>query len=129
MESSAGRRSMMVRCACQPPNCGCLTGDVVHEAWETPEPIQGGSFLLRRSESGAPAASQGGIKYASFWLRATVPDDPETLKARLIAKQCQGKRLRYMVKELQRHRFSRRAETLPENHMLLTLKNVEQAAA
>ena len=34
-----------------------------------------------------------------------------------------------IIKELQRHRFGRRAETLPEDQMLLGLEDVEQAAA
>src|SRR5882762_1340829 len=34
-----------------------------------------------------------------------------------------------IIKELQRHRFGRRAETLPEEQMLLGLEDVEQVAA
>src|SRR5258708_32674292 len=34
-----------------------------------------------------------------------------------------------MIKEMQRHRFGRRAETLPEDQMLLGLEDVEQMAA
>jgi transposase len=41
----------------------------------------------------------------------------------------QNERLRQIIKELQRHRFGRRAETLPEDQMLLGLEDVEQAAA
>src|SRR6185295_14888691 len=58
-----------------------------------------------------------------------LPDDPSTLKAMLIAKRAQNDRLRQIIKELQRHRFGRRAETLPEDQMLLGLEDVEQAAA
>src|SRR3954447_12150892 len=58
-----------------------------------------------------------------------LPDDPGTLKAMLIAERAQNDRLRQIIKELQRHRFGRRAETLPEDQMLLGLKDVEQAAA
>jgi hypothetical protein len=43
-----------------------------------------------------------------------LPDDPETLKAMLLAERCESERLRQIIKELQRHRFGRRAETLPE---------------
>src|ERR1700682_5206001 len=57
------------------------------------------------------------------------PDDLETLKARLLAEQCESERLRQIIKELQRHRFGRRAETLPEDQMLLGLEDVEQTAA
>ena len=56
-------------------------------------------------------------------------DDAGTLKAMLIAERVQNERLRQIIKELQRHRFGRRAETLPEDQMLLGLEDVEQAAA
>src|SRR3954464_3812297 len=58
-----------------------------------------------------------------------LPDDPETLKAMLIAERVQNERLRQIIKELQRHRFGRRAETLPEDQMLLGLEEVEQTHA
>jgi transposase len=57
------------------------------------------------------------------------PDDPETLKAMLLAERVQNERLRQIIKELQRHRFGRRAETLPEDQMLLGLEDVEQLEA
>jgi transposase len=59
----------------------------------------------------------------------SLPDDPGTLKAMLIAERTQNERLRQIIKELQRHRFGRRAETLPEDQMLLGLEDVEQLAA
>src|SRR6516165_11381993 len=58
-----------------------------------------------------------------------LPDDLETLKAMLLAERCESERLRQIIKELQRHRFGRRAETLPEEQMLLGLEEVEQVAA
>jgi transposase len=58
-----------------------------------------------------------------------LPDDPGTLKAMLIAERVQNERLLQIIKELQRHRFGRRAETLPEDQMLLGLEEVEQATA
>ena len=58
-----------------------------------------------------------------------LPDDPGTLKAMLLAERCESERLRQIIKELQRHRFGRRAETLPEDQMLLGLEDVEQTAA
>src|ERR1700704_4321060 len=58
-----------------------------------------------------------------------LPDDLETLKAMLLAEQCESERLRQIIKELQRHRFGRRAETLPEDQLLLGLEDVEQVAA
>src|SRR6185312_202566 len=58
-----------------------------------------------------------------------LPDDLQTLKAMLLAERCESERLRQIIKELQRHRFGRRAETLPEDQMLLGLEDVEQVAA
>src|ERR1700736_1102351 len=58
-----------------------------------------------------------------------LPDDPETLKAMLLAERMQNERLRQIIKEMQRHRFGRRAETLPEDQMLLALEEVEQTVA
>src|SRR6266550_3182099 len=58
-----------------------------------------------------------------------LPDDSETLKAMLPAERVQNERLRQIIRELQRHRFGRRAETLPEDQMLLGLEDVEQAEA
>nr|WP_249167252.1 transposase [Bradyrhizobium sp. JYMT SZCCT0428] len=47
----------------------------------------------------------------------------------LLAERIPNERLRQIIKELQRHRFGRRAETLPEDQMLLGLEDVEQTAA
>src|SRR6202012_1625417 len=58
-----------------------------------------------------------------------LPDDPETLKAMLLAERAQNDRLRQIIKEMQRHRFGRRAESLPEDQMLLGLDDAEQAPA
>src|SRR6202171_217861 len=58
-----------------------------------------------------------------------LPDDLVTLKAMLLAERCESERLRQIIKELQRHRFGRRAETLPEEQMLLGLEEVEQVEA
>ena len=58
-----------------------------------------------------------------------LPDDLQTLKAMLLAERCESERLRQIIKELQRHRFGRKAETLPEDQMLLGLEDVEQVAA
>ena len=62
-------------------------------------------------------------------LTDTLPDDPGTLKAMLLAERARADRLEQIIKELQRHRFGRRAETLPEDQLLLGLEDVEQAAA
>ena len=58
-----------------------------------------------------------------------LPDDPNELKAMLIAERVRNERLVQIIKELQRHRFGRRAETLPEDQMLLALEEVEQTEA
>ena len=58
-----------------------------------------------------------------------LPDDPASLKAMLLAERAQNERLRQIIKELQRHRFGRRAESLPEDQLLLALEDVEQAEA
>jgi len=58
-----------------------------------------------------------------------LPDDPATLKAMLLAERARVERLEQIIKELQRHRFGRRAETLPEDQLLLGLEDVEQIEA
>jgi transposase len=59
----------------------------------------------------------------------SLPDDPGALKAMLIAERARNERLVQIIKEMQRHRFGRRAETLPEDQMLLALEEVEQTDA
>src|SRR6202051_5257104 len=58
-----------------------------------------------------------------------LPNDPMMLKAMLVAERVQNERLRQIIRDLQRHQFGRRAETLPEDQMLLGLEDVEQTAA
>ena len=58
-----------------------------------------------------------------------LPDDPGMLKAMLLAERARAERLEQIIKELQRHRFGRRAETLPEDQLLLGLEDVEQVVA
>jgi transposase len=58
-----------------------------------------------------------------------LPDDPETLKAMLIAERQRTERLVQIIKDLQRHRFGRRAESLPDDQLLLALEDVEQGEA
>ncbi|MCP1845734.1 hypothetical protein ACVIHI_008800 [Bradyrhizobium sp. USDA 4524] len=41
-------------------------------------------------------------------MKDTLPDDPETLKAMLLAERCESERLRQIIKEMQRHRFGRK---------------------
>ena len=63
--------------------------------------------------------------------RATeaLPDNPDLLKAMLLAERAESERLRQIIKELQRHRFGRRAESLPEEQLQLGLEDVEQVEA
>jgi hypothetical protein len=58
-----------------------------------------------------------------------LPDDPDRLKAMLLAERAESERLRQIIKELQRHRFGRRAESLPEEQLQLGLEEAEQIAA
>jgi transposase len=62
-------------------------------------------------------------------LTPALPDDPDLLKTLLLAERAERERLRQIIKALQRHRFGRRAETLPEDQLLLALEEVEQGAA
>ena len=60
---------------------------------------------------------------------AALPDNPDLLKAMLLAERAESERLRQIIKELQRHRFGRRAESLPEEQLQLGLEEVEQVEA
>jgi transposase len=55
-----------------------------------------------------------------------LPDDPGMLKAMLLAERAESERLRQIITELQRHRFGRRAESLPEEQLQLALEEAEQ---
>ncbi len=58
-----------------------------------------------------------------------LPDDPDTLKAMLLEERAESERLRLIIKALQRHRFGRRAESLPEEQLGLALEEAEQSEA
>ena len=58
-----------------------------------------------------------------------LPDNLDLLKAMLLAERAESERLRQIIKELQRHRFGRRAESLPEEQLQLGLEEVEQVEA
>ena len=62
-------------------------------------------------------------------LPESLPDDPAALKAMVISERERNARLVQIIREMQRHRFGRRAETLPEDQMLLALEEVEQEEA
>lgn len=108
---------------------------VIQEAW-----INGVS--TRRVDDLVQAMGRSGIsKSTESKLRKEVdeqvmtsalealPDDPGTLKAMLIADRVRSKRLEQIIRELQRHRFGRGAETLPNDQLLLGLEDVEQGVA
>jgi len=60
---------------------------------------------------------------------SALPDDPDLLKAMLLEERAESERLRVIIKALQRHRFGRRAESLPEDQLLLALEEAEQVEA
>jgi transposase len=55
--------------------------------------------------------------------------DPIALRAILAEERAKNERLRQIIKELQRHRFGRRAEILPVDQLLLALEEAEQIEA
>ena len=66
-------------------------------------------------------------------LAESLPDDPAALKAMLLAERAahlaETERLKQIIKELQRHRFGRRAESLPVDQLEFALEEVEQSQA
>jgi transposase len=62
-------------------------------------------------------------------LAEPLPNDPEALKALLLAERAKTERLTQIIKELQRHRFGRRAESLPIDQLELGLEDVQQIEA
>ena len=58
-----------------------------------------------------------------------LPSDPIALQAMLLAERAENAWLRQIIKELQRHRFGKKAETLPKEQLLLALEDVEQVEA
>jgi transposase len=62
-------------------------------------------------------------------LADTLPDEVATLKAMVLAERARADRLAQILKEMQRHRFGRRAETLPLDQLELGLEDVQQVEA
>ena len=62
-------------------------------------------------------------------LADSLPNDVGALKALLLAERARADRQAQIIKELQRHRFGRRAETLPVDQLELGLEDVQQAEA
>lgn len=92
------------------------------------------SFRLHRVDRRDPskwsqlAHGSDSIRFVSATPQ-TLPDDPGLLKAMVMAERAESERLRQIIKELQRHRFGRRAESLPEDQLLLGLEEAEQVEA
>jgi transposase len=66
-------------------------------------------------------------------LTHTLPTDVDALQAMILAERAahatEAERLRQIIKEMQRHRFGRRAETLPIDQLELGLEDVQQTEA
>jgi len=66
-------------------------------------------------------------------LSEPLPEDPDALKAMLLAERvahaAETERLKQIIKELQRHRFGPRAESLPIDQLELGLEDVQQTKA
>jgi transposase len=58
-----------------------------------------------------------------------LPDNPDLRKAMLLAERAESDRLRQIIRELPRHRFGRRAESLPEDQLQLGLEEAEPVEA
>ena len=99
--------------------------------------------VTRPGHAAAPPCSDPGVSDAPDPL----PDDPDALRALLLAERARHAaglaaaraeaerahgeiaRLRLIIKELQRHRFGRRAETLDPDQLSLALEDLEQTLA
>jgi transposase len=66
-------------------------------------------------------------------LADALPKDVEALQALILSERAahvaEAERLRQIIKEMQRHRFGRRAETLPIDQLELGLEDVQQVEA
>lgn len=66
-------------------------------------------------------------------LADALPQDVEALQALILAERAahaaEAERLRQIIKEMQRHRFGRRAESLPVDQLELALEEVQQEVA
>jgi transposase len=60
---------------------------------------------------------------------ASPSDDAEMLRVLLAEERAENERLRQIIKAMQRHRFGRRAESLPEDQLLLGIEEAEQVEA
>ena len=59
----------------------------------------------------------------------TSTDDPAILRAMIAERDAEIDRLQHIIVAMQRHRFGKKAETLPTDQLLLALEDVEQIEA
>ncbi len=85
--------------------------------------------MTQGARGGASKPCEHGLILIVTGLADALPDDVQTLKAMLLAERARADRLSQIIKELQRHRFGRRAETLPIEQMELGLEDVQQGEA
>src|SRR5271168_958437 len=85
--------------------------------------------MTQSARGGATSAFLCAVIAVMMVLADTLPDDPATLKAMVLAERARADRLAQMLKEMQRHRFGRRAETLPLDQLELGLEDVQQVEA
>jgi transposase len=78
---------------------------------------------------GASRPSRYAVVLVVTALADALPDDVASLKAMLLAERARSDRLTQIIKELQRHRFGRRAETLPIEQLELGLEDIQQVEA
>ena len=67
--------------------------------------------------------------HSSISFEADLVGDTAALQAMLAAERVENKRLRKIIRELQRHRFGRRAESLPPDQLHSGLKKRQAEAA
>ena len=104
----------------------------VYNVRRTRVPITAHRACDRVTQGGRGGASKPcghGLILIVTGLADALPDDVQTLKAMLLAERARADRLSQIIKELQRHRFGRRAETLPIDQLELGLENVQQVEA
>lgn len=85
--------------------------------------------MTQGARRGASRASRYAVILVVTALADALPDDVASLKAMLLAERARSDRLTQIIKELQRHRFGRRAETLLIDQLELLLEDVQQVEA
>ena len=84
-------------------------------------------------DRGASKGSGYAVIQVMTGLTNALPTDVDALQALILAERAahaaEATRLRQIIKEMQRHRFGRRAETLPIDQLELGLEDVQQSEA